>query len=727
MAAPPPTIADPGRAADPVVEQPGLSLQESWHSPLWSSSGSRPQILPFFAASEPSSGALSERGPETYQDEIRRGLLPAFATLTPRQVQTWLATQPGVSADLAVILTDVSGDPDLIALARAQAGLDASLLRKGIHKGPGADVLAVLDRATQVLTDINARIEYGSRLTRAEATYIRTWATTVGALNLGRLYGLVRRSLENPIPERTSPIRRAAITSRLGPVADAVLNYSNTAHHQAAAVVTDDKGDVTLPNMPRAIQVLAGVRIGEPTRADLNRRVLSGWSRLMACASENVAGGRSFSLALADQAIAHCDSGQDRLAHRSASIERSANRLLSIAARHDDAAADLLIDDSARETLLSHRWSVDRGVVDLIAAGTDRDPADGGGTALQASAARALIDDVGLHAPRYLGAMTEATSDAIVDVGIAWIDQFGGDGERPTAGRLDRDPHPGLDLSPGTEARFLRFVAATGDSDTIRFHAAARHQGQAMLAAALACGDPTRPEAVMNQIGRLEGRIIAADIAHQVERPRDSGQLDETYSARQRQAAAVRLAAEILLMAPPGQGHGRPRIEGRSDIDHDGNIDASAPASAALLNTASAKVQAGYLNALFEAHGPPADDHAQETGLSETWLTTLVDDARADQRRLLVQAALDAGVLPIDLLSQGAVQIVNGQPVLDVDTEIRALDQACTAIPFGHAQGLTRCEAAYAAAWQAGLGDSGLTVRPHFRSVSASVRRPAPD
>ena len=270
-----------------------------------------------------------------------------------------------------------------------------------------------------------------------------------------------------------------------------MLNYSNPGRHQSGAVAGADGsiadgsnadgssvgGDsagggrgshgsgigqarVTLATMPRTIQYLAGIRIGNAAHAESNRRLLSGWSRLMANASENIAGGRPFSIALADQAIAHCrDHGRDHCRDRSSvigeagpapghagvdppadasamasSIERSASRLLSVAARHAGAAATLLVDPAVRKALLTHRWTDDRGIVDLITAGTDRDPVDGN-TPLQAGAARALIDDVSRHAARYGGVMTEGILAAISDAGLAWGERPGGQGFDTWPGR----------------------------------------------------------------------------------------------------------------------------------------------------------------------------------------------------------------------------------------------------------------------------------------------------
>ncbi len=786
----------PALLADvPDSEPAASSLGASGHSAPWPEASTRPLYLPLFATGATSTEVGQAREPGAYQAEIRRGLLPAFSTLTPRQVQRWLANQPAVTADIASVLTDTSGDPDLIALARAQANLDGSRLREAIANGPGPEALSVLDRHTRVLTDINARIEYGSRLTPAEAAYIGSWTTTVGALNLGRLPSLVRRSLEAPLPERTGPIRRDAVVARLGPVADAVLHFSNPDRHQLGAVITDGRGQVALATMPRSIQVLTAVRTDDTARADLNRRVLSGWSRLMASASENVAGGRAFSLALAHQALAlnrtaglergssdardelraGANSGSSRtgpsssastaaqatrpaivttgstgagpgsintssinsgfihsssdatgsnvtsasytntgaLSTAPSSIERSAGRLLRVAARHGDAAADLIIDDAARASLLSQRWADDRGVVDVIAAGTNRDPADGGGGDLQARATSALISALGLQGPHYLNLMTEATSDAIVDVGIAWIDRFGRRGEHH--GLTPADPTaPDLAWSATTECRFLRFVAATGDADAIRFHAAARHQAQALLTTALVPDHSARSESPMGRIGRLDGRILAADIRHQLERPPNAAPLDETCTARQRQAASLRLAAEVFLLTPPGQ----PAAAAAAAIPGG----SGGPVGTALLNTTSAKVQAGYLNALFEGKGPPVDAHALETSLSANWLATLIHEARSDQRRLLVQAALDAGLLPIDELSAGAVQLVNGQAIVHADAGAETLDQACIAIALSvpdadpasaqdPVHDLERVESDYLAGWLAGLEDAGLDIR----------------
>ena len=59
----------------------------------------------------------------------------------------------------------------------------------------------------------------------------------------------------------------------------------------------------------------------------------------------------------------------------------------------------------------------------------------GGGTPLQAGAARALIDDVSRHAARYGGVMTEGILAAISDAGLAWGERPGGQGFDTWPGR----------------------------------------------------------------------------------------------------------------------------------------------------------------------------------------------------------------------------------------------------------------------------------------------------
>jgi hypothetical protein len=176
--------------------------------------------------------------------------------------------------------------------------------------------------------------------------------------------------------------------------------------------------------------------------------------------------------------------------------------MLSVVARNDTASSMMLNDDHVLPSLLTADWWDDSGAAAVIAVGTDRDPAGGGGTALQADAARALFVEAGTTAP---GQMTDGVASAAVDAGIEWIDAF-------AAGSSTGEPS--VSLPSDAQQDYLRFVAATGTGDVddpgTRFGYAVQVNAVDWIADGLSSGDAAHLDDAMERAATLDGSLVRA-------------------------------------------------------------------------------------------------------------------------------------------------------------------------------------------------------------------------
>jgi hypothetical protein len=328
----------------------------------------------------------------------------------------------GTLAEAMAQLPHLEGSyAEALKVARDQAATDAAIIADALERGLEADEL---EAGTRLLDQINERLTSGEKLSASEAAYVETWLNAIGADDLASL------------PDRLTE-------DQLGPIADAILNYSNPQLHQAdSGVVVHTPPSVVPPrtfipltSMPEAIQELATLRPGhetdsgllvgvEPDTQTLTRRdggswgldkidqgefddvrnydKLAGWARLLDSASEGVQGGDTFSRSLAEQAIqakqdlnAIAETAESRPEEytppsRNGYLDRAEldegrfndddlSRLLSVAARNEDGSADLLLDVQSRRSLLTLNWDNTAGAQDLVAAATDRGPEHGSG------------------------------------------------------------------------------------------------------------------------------------------------------------------------------------------------------------------------------------------------------------------------------------------------------------------------------------------------------------
>lgn len=108
-------------------------------------------------------------------------------------------------------------------------------------------------------------------------------------------------------------------------------------------------------------------------------------------------------------------------------------------------------------------------------------------------------DTEGSSGPVGQSRVTELASDAVVDVAIVTVDQLGTQQARQT----------GVPL--------LRFIAAAGDEDSLRFRAAADQDSRHQISEAWRRDDLGALQVALDRAGRLEGQVVAAQIRHQLE------------------------------------------------------------------------------------------------------------------------------------------------------------------------------------------------------------------
>ncbi|KQV74927.1 hypothetical protein ASC61_07910 [Aeromicrobium sp. Root344] len=696
---------------------------------------------------------------EYYKHAVANGLLPNFADMSDDEVKDYLADNPQVSDDIVAIMTASQLPPALLKLVDVQAKVDAALLNDALDdKNPSSETLALIDKANARLAAINASIadndgdgKPDKLMTAAQASYITNWTNTVGADNLTKVAGVVREAVSSIAPGAPSDVLTQMANSHLRPISDAILNITNTD--------VQEKGATPLPMCtvdnpsgrpyPQAIRDLLDLRVGESHDgyrygsgegfdSIKGLEAVKGWADLLGTASEDVEGGDLFSQHLGEQAI-HVKQDLNAILASANGLNRedlgdwdgeydpipelrdlpgikamlddgAASNLLSVASRNEDGASALLLNEGDRKALLGLNWTDDTGVIDVIRSGTDRDPAHGGGGEMQSRAALALIKDVGDNQAGYLGGrydsdgdgdidkkdavalgrMTEGISDAVVDAGINWVDQFGDahdSSQQNTAGEH------GFEMNPSVESNFLRFVSGTGDEDAVRFHAAATWDAQQQITDAMRNGDAGDVKAAIDRAGRLEGRIVGADMEHQVDvaAGKDAGDnqaADEKYSAKQRQMAALRMVADIGVSVIPGAK----AAEGAGAL---------AQAGVSMFNASSGKVQSGFLDALFSAGSPPEDSHAHEIKVTGDWAAQAANDSQTVQRRIVVQAALEAGTLSPEGY-ESLYTKENGHYVVKPDLDAEALKD-----PYFD---LGLDEGTYDSGWQ-----SGFNGRDHDR------------
>lgn len=510
-------------------------------------------------------------------------------------------------------LPHLEGDyAEATRLARRQAGVDAAMLGRSLEAGLDAGALAA---STRLLDRINERLDAGERLSASEAAYVATWVDTLGAERLASLADRVTDLVGVLHAGEPDHAREQLVRARLAPVADAILSYSNPHAHQSDSGVAQHtspeagppRSFITLAAMPAAIRALTSLRLG--LVSDSGARVgvepgtrpgggatgatvqtvdqhqfddvrgydaFGGWARLLDSASEGVEGGDRFSRDLAEQAI-QAKQDLNAIAETAEShpeqyqtlgrggygdtaeldLERfnddGISTLLSVAARNEDGASNVLLDLDSRRALLQLNWNDATGAQELVAAGTDRDPTTGTGhPARQAEAALAVMSDVARDPVRWQELTGEPMTDAIVDVGIRWRDTFGEVSTTVSDVRLDgvdaleRPVGPAVQLVDDDLRGFLAFAASAGDHDAVRFHASLIDNGDRLVRAALDGDHAGDLRAALTWAGHAEGRMteVHIDLARDPDEAGNDREVAEII-ARNREIAAHKMMASV--------------------------------------------------------------------------------------------------------------------------------------------------------------------------------------
>jgi hypothetical protein len=277
----------------------------------------------------------------------------------------------------------------------------------------------------------------------------------------------------------------------------------------------------------------------------------------------------------ARQQVSQMSDGEAVWAELTAKLDdATASDLLSAAALNEDASSELLLDDSRRQQILGLNWDDGDGAGDVIRAGTDRDPADGGGTDLQAQAAMEVMSEIASDPKEYMErAANESVSDAVVDMGMTWIDTFGQNVNSETdthynwntTDAIGRPLDYSVTLSDIDQQGFLQFIANTGDEDAIRFEAASQLYGQQLVSAALdgkyeidpafteGLEDDVDPrqlalEGALEWAGRADGQIHQANIQWALDELGDDQAKERAeLLAQNRSVASTKTAVKTLL------------------------------------------------------------------------------------------------------------------------------------------------------------------------------------
>jgi hypothetical protein len=501
-------------------------------------------------------------------------LPPDLAELDEDEIEAYLRSHPAAAVVVNGLLVKDGLTDQEQAVVEAQARIDGDLLKQAMNAPPGADTLEDIAAAQERLRLINAHVAKTGELNDAAHSYTVAYVNEVGSDNLAKLPSVVEANVHEALKGAPQDVIAPEIAKYLSPVGDAILNLSNEqlqdqpsgVHGPGVATTSyryDFNGDgvIDTNDMPKAIRELMDMRIGEnhdgirsggpldktggPTYDTItNLDAFNGWADLMSAST--VEGGKDFSVDLAEQAIqakqdmnailgaarAEVDQlpteGEAVWAELTAKLDdASASDLLSVAAQNEDASSELLIDDVRRQQVLGLNWDDGEGAGDVIRAGTDRDPDGGGGTEYQAEAAMEVMTEIASDPKEYMErAANESVSDAVVDVGITWVDTFGQPVTSDTTshyntGGTDAIGRPlsySVTLSDADQQGFLQFIANTGDEDAIRFESGSRLYGQQLVSAALEGGYDRDPavsseqalEQALGWSGRADGQIHQA-------------------------------------------------------------------------------------------------------------------------------------------------------------------------------------------------------------------------
>ncbi|QSB16318.1 hypothetical protein JQS43_08520 [Natronosporangium hydrolyticum] len=533
---------------------------------------------------------------QMYENLLNSGRLPDLESMSDQELDEWLRNHPAEADQLQVVLA-VTGplSPGQERVAQALGRYDAWQVDRGMEMPPGRPGLDQIGAGSQRLAGINAGYAETGSMTAAERAYLEAWYDGVGADNLAALPAYVTAASQGMYPGIDYGTGNVLLETYreqyLSPIADGIMNLS----HEVGG----------LDNMPQAIQDLVNTpmgSIGEPPHrlpsglldehGNLHRDLaewdltIDGLAQYEGFVSlleaSTVEGGEKFTSELGQSALRVkqelntiaanitdiLETPDIYLVNDGDAIERAwadarlathddeVSRMLSVVARNEDASAKLLLDNEneTRSILLGMNWYDDRGVVDIIDAGTGRDlEGDGAGMEKQAKAAMALMKELGGDRDFYLDRTTDNMQTAIVDMGIRWMDTFGrnlSNNMNTEVGQylynLDDDLRLGIQIKHDERQNFLQFIAGTSDEESIRFRAASALYAEDLLVDALQRGNAVDVDRALAVAGRLDGAINAAEYTYVMDQvSHDQAENEAAWQTETRRNAGYALAAEM--------------------------------------------------------------------------------------------------------------------------------------------------------------------------------------
>jgi hypothetical protein len=645
--------------------------------------------------------------------------------------ETYLQAHLRSMADLGYLPSDAADEgPGDVNLTPAAAQADAGKVNAALGLPPGKDGILGIQDGSSTVALLNAKVAAGQPLTPAERAYLDAWYNAVGADNLAKIPGYVRAAAPSAVdlsrgPDG-SPVRSADDIYRqtVTPIANGIMNLSNPAVG----------GHATTAEMPRAIQDLVNQRVGYVDPETGNRYPNSRWTDeapltkqqwleqsqaggvdglgryngfadLMGAA--DVTGGDAYTKDLAASAVrikqdlnaaqygaryemnARGMDGAEAAAVLSRTVDDSgASEMLGVVAHNHSASADVVLDPKLRAEVMGLNWDDEGGAAAVLASGTERSPANGGGTEKQARAALAVIQEVGSDRDFYLNRMGEQLEDTVKDIGVEYMDAFARDPAASSQYRTDlkdplgRDVGPSFQLTGADRDRYLQFVSGTGDDDAIDFQAKATAYSQIMLTEAFRSGSPAQVQEALHQAGALDGAITQANFDYTF----------DTVDGTDKEAVAAARAASLEHIAiKTGLGFAAAVVSTGVGLATEG---AGLPAAVAITGAIVTGV----------AGVTVIDDPAPAADLPRTRDQLLHDDhASYTVRRdaLVLQAALDAGVVDPGSLPPGTVSYdANGHAtVVPVDMDD---PQAQSNLRTGASTAVNSYEAAHRTATDSG-------------------------
>lgn len=478
-------------------------------------------------------------------------------------------------ADLGFVPAPAPPAPvDPAGAARAEGAADAARLSESLAAPVDAGTLGVLDAATARLRVLEDKLVSGQQLDEVDRAYVTSLIDTLGADRLGALgehvegavgaAGLTGDPARVRYEEALAPFGTAITGTGSGTVLDPATGAPREARYEdvpAAARalietrpgVRDRNSGLLYPNDEFASGVGVGPDPYDPGRdlrgagvagmdgyttitdmlgqsrvapsADLARHVIEGAVAVRQDLNTAEANARN---ELTTRGIGT----EDQFTALAGTVDASAaETALSYGARSVAGSSAALTDPATLPALMGLNWETGEGAAAVIAAGTERDLAAGGGTQAQSDAALAVFQEAGRDPIGYLGRpavdpsgagflpgrMTDPVHDAVLDVGVQYLDSFARGPSATESRSIDNAVDvlgtplgwtPQLDI--GDQREFLRFVVGSDPGQVEQFWAQAKALNHTELVNALANGSNAQINEAFRSAGQLDGALRAS-------------------------------------------------------------------------------------------------------------------------------------------------------------------------------------------------------------------------